>query len=442
SGTYLWLIGREAGAVSYRAKLTLTANGVTTLSLTRSNNGTDTTLATVRVPGTVAAGTTLRLRFEQFGSAPTRLRASAWPAAGAEPADWMLTTTDATAALQSPGGFGIDSYVSSSATAGQTIQVDRYSITRPGSSPPPPPPPSNVAPTAVIGTPGINGRAVTLDGSGSADTDGTVTAWQWSFGDGTTADGKNATHTYTADGTYPVILTVTDDDGASGTATASVTVAAPPPPAAEAARDAFGRNATGAWGTAETGGAWTVQGAVARYSVADGAGRQVLGTAGSTAESALHSVAATGSDTRLRIAWSRTAAAGTLYATVVPRAVTTAADYRVKVVVGSNGRPTLYPIKRVGGVETNLAMITLPITVTAATSYSLAIRLAPSGASTVLSAKLWPTGTAEPTAWQVSATDGTAALQGAGSVRLSSYLSSSATAPVTTTFDDLVISRL
>ncbi|WP_395728773.1 PKD domain-containing protein [Nakamurella sp.] len=288
----------------------------------------------------------------------------------------------------------------------------------------------------------VSGRAVTLDGGGSADTDGTVTGWRWSFGDGTTADGTSATHTFAADGTYPVTLTVTDDDGATGTATASVTVAAPPPPTTDVVRDAFGRDVSGAWGTAETGGAWTVQGAAARYSVADGAGRQVLGTAGSTAESALGSVAATGSDTRVRIAWSRTAAAGTLYATVVPRAVTTAADYRVKVVVGSNGRPTLYPIKRVGGVETNLAMITLPITVTAATSYSLAIRLAPSGASTVLSAKLWPTGAAEPTAWQVSATDGTAALQGAGSAKLSSYLSSSATAPVTTTFDDLVISRL
>jgi|SRR6478735_11050832 len=69
--------------------------------------------------------------------------------------------------------------------------------------------------------------------------------------------------------------------------------------------------------------------------------------------------------------------------------------------------------------------------------HSLAIRLAPSGASTVVSAKLWPTGAAEPTAWQVSATDGTAAVQGPGSVQLSSYLSSSATAPVTTSLDDL-----
>lgn len=443
SGTYFWLIGREAGALSYRAKLTLTATGVTTLSLTRNNNGTDTTLATTRVPGTVPAGTTLRLRFEQSGTAPTSLRASAWPAAGSEPAAWMLTTTDAAAALQNPGGFGIDSYVSSGATAGQTIQVDRYSIIRPGAAAPPPPPPVNLAPTATIGTSVVNGRAVTVDGGGSADPDGTVTAWRWTFGDGATAEGRSATHTYATDGTFPITLTVTDDDGATGSATAGVTVAAPPPPppAADAVRDGFARTAAGSWGAADTGGSWTVQGAAARYSVADGAGRHVLTTAGSSAESALGAVAVTGSDTRVRIAWSRTAAAGTLYATVIPRAVSASADYRVKVVVGANGRPTLYPIKRVGGVETNLAMISLPVTVAADSSYSLAIRLAASGASTVVSAKLWPTGAAEPADWQISATDATASLQGPGSVKVNSYLSSGATAPVTTSFDDLVVTR-
>jgi hypothetical protein len=136
SGTYLWLISREAGRLSYRAKLAFTSSGVTTLSLTRSTSGIDTTLASVRVPGTVPTGKTLRLRFQQAGSAPTILRASVWPAAGSAPAGWMLTVTDGTAALQSPGGFGLDTYASSGATAPQTVQVDRYTITRPGGTTP------------------------------------------------------------------------------------------------------------------------------------------------------------------------------------------------------------------------------------------------------------------------------------------------------------------
>lgn len=131
SGTYAWLISREAGTLSYRAKLNLTASGVATLSLTRSSAGIDTVLAAVRVPGTIRAGTVVRIRFQQTGGAPTALRASAWPVAGAAPATWMLSASDGTAALQSAGGFGLDTYVSSAAAATQIVQVDRFTITRP-----------------------------------------------------------------------------------------------------------------------------------------------------------------------------------------------------------------------------------------------------------------------------------------------------------------------
>jgi PKD repeat protein len=41
----------------------------------------------------------------------------------------------------------------------------------------------------------------------------TPTAWAWDFGDGSTATTQNATHTYTAFGTYTVNLTVTNAAG-------------------------------------------------------------------------------------------------------------------------------------------------------------------------------------------------------------------------------------
>ncbi|MCA1819340.1 MAG: PKD domain-containing protein, partial [Thermoplasmatota archaeon] len=56
---------------------------------------------------------------------------------------------------------------------------------------------------------------VRFDGGASSDLDGVVSAWAWDFGDGTTADGRVADHTYAATGTYPVRLTVRDDSGAS-----------------------------------------------------------------------------------------------------------------------------------------------------------------------------------------------------------------------------------
>ncbi len=68
---------------------------------------------------------------------------------------------------------------------------------------------------------------------GSSDQDGTIRNWAWDFGDGQTATGPGASHTF-ASGTWEVTLTVTDEDGATGTDTTVVTVEGAPPVAPEA----------------------------------------------------------------------------------------------------------------------------------------------------------------------------------------------------------------
>ena len=65
---------------------------------------------------------------------------------------------------------------------------------------------------------------VTFDSSASFDPDGTITGYEWNFGDSKIGTGVLAVHSYKREGVYMVILTVTDDQGATGQDTAIVTV--------------------------------------------------------------------------------------------------------------------------------------------------------------------------------------------------------------------------
>ncbi len=65
---------------------------------------------------------------------------------------------------------------------------------------------------------------VTFNASESYDPDGTITSYDWIFGDSGTASGETATHKYLSAGTYEVNLTVTDDDSLTDIETKEITV--------------------------------------------------------------------------------------------------------------------------------------------------------------------------------------------------------------------------
>ena len=52
-----------------------------------------------------------------------------------------------------------------------------------------------------------------FDGSGSTDSDGTITGYAWNFGDSSNSNATNPSHAYGTYGSYSVTLTVTDNDG-------------------------------------------------------------------------------------------------------------------------------------------------------------------------------------------------------------------------------------
>jgi len=77
---------------------------------------------------------------------------------------------------------------------------------------------ANTPPTAQFTADPTNGAAplrVRFDASRSYDPDGSIIAYQWDFGDGTTATGVTTRHRYRKPGTYIATLTVQDDGGAT-----------------------------------------------------------------------------------------------------------------------------------------------------------------------------------------------------------------------------------
>jgi len=117
-----------------------------------------------------------------------------------------------------------------------------------GSSPPPPSEPpatTNQNPSADAGGPYENSRyqLITFDGSGSSDTDGTITGYRWDFdNDGTYDTGwltiSTTTHAYSTAGIYTVKLQVKDNAEATATDTTTATINEQPaeanPPVADA----------------------------------------------------------------------------------------------------------------------------------------------------------------------------------------------------------------
>jgi len=89
----------------------------------------------------------------------------------------------------------------------------------------------NAAPVAQLAVEPASGTApldVALDASGSSDSDGTIVAYEFDFGEGAgwedVADDPTVAHTYAAAGSFTAQVRVTDDDGAQATDSSSILI--------------------------------------------------------------------------------------------------------------------------------------------------------------------------------------------------------------------------
>ena len=151
----------------------------------------------------------------------------------------------------------------------------------------------------------------------STDSDGTITAYQWDWGDGATDTGVTKPH-LRGGGTYTVTLTVTDDDGAADTASKEIVISGPPAPFA---LDAFNRSVTGGWGSADIGGAWVRSGSATNYAVSNGSGTIRMGSPGAGPSISLPTVSSSDTDMRVKVGLDKMPTGGGTYITLKPRSV-------------------------------------------------------------------------------------------------------------------------
>jgi PKD repeat protein len=299
-------------------------------------------------------------------------------------------------------------------------------------------PTTNSPPTASF-TVTTNGLTASVNGSASSDPNGSISGYAWNFGDGQFGSGPTTSHAYATAGTYTITLTVTDNAGATGTTTRQVTVSDGGFVPAVLARDSFDRTVASGFGSSEVGGAWSTWGSSGTsLSVGGGRGNVTQANAASSGTAFLRSVATNDADLWIKLSLDKVANGGGTYLSVVGRDRGSSGDYRAKVHISASGTVSLQLVRASGG-ETVLASANPGLTYVP--GQELQLRLRVTGQSpTTLSAKVWRVGSVEPSAWQATAQDSTAALQGTGAIGLSTYISGSASnMPVSVRYNDLLV---
>ena len=88
---------------------------------------------------------------------------------------------------------------------------------------------NTLAPIAITNGPydGIVSQTIEFDGSASHDPDGIIIYYKWNLGDGTVAEEKTTTHSYSHPGIYYISLMVIDNFGIKNTTTTTATIIQP-----------------------------------------------------------------------------------------------------------------------------------------------------------------------------------------------------------------------
>jgi hypothetical protein len=337
----------------------------------------------VGVPARHTPGSYLRVHFQVQSASPTIIRMKVWNDGQAEPSDWQLMQQDSEPVLQTnPGSVGVRSLVS-----GGTPNVP------------------------VIFT-YDDFRATILSGIPATPTP-------------TPTPPPASTPTFTPTPTrtpLPPTATPTPQPGATATPTRT------PGSVTTIAADTFARTVSNAWGSATTGGPYTVCCTAANFSVSANAGRIANPSPNLTQSATLLGVSARDVNMAVRVSTSQAPVGGNAYAYLLMRRVTNAVYYLGRVRLSPSGQALLQMGRSSAAGTTLLGPEVAVAGFTVGANTPLMVRAEAFGATPTLRMRAWAAGQPEPTTWPYNFTDSSAsAIQQAGALGLVTYVSSAVT---------------
>ena len=209
------------------------------------------------------------------------------------------------------------------------------------------------------------------------------------------------------------------------------------------ASDSFSRTNTDSWGSAATGGAYTIVGTKANFDV-NGSVGTIVEPLGVKQSAYLTSVSAASVEATFRVKTDKASAGGAQIAYLVVRRISEGNNYLGRLRMPADGTVRLAAYKELGGTATMIGSEAVVAGLTHTANSYIRVRLQASGTNpTTLRLRAWADGQTEPTSWQYTSTDSTASLQTNGSVGVRAYLASTVTnAPVLFSVDDFVVTSV
>lgn len=197
--------------------------------------------------------------------------------------------------------------------------------------------------------------------------------------------------------------------------------------------DTFTRTTANGWGTADSGDVWTATGGVIANHLTNGTEARHSLSAVNTSYYDTVLSPSVDTDVRADFATSALATGGSHYTGLVARWLDAGNIYYARLAFTTTQTVQLVLQKRVGGTQADLATVTVPDLVHAASTF-FTLRFQVAGST--LRARAWPQGTAEPDVWHATTTD--TSLGAAGSVGVRSVLDSANTnvLPVVASIDN------